>query len=982
MNDGFGGILKACVVRRFARLCAQIAITGGLLTAGAASAEPALSFVRDTPYCYVSTTGRVSTTAFTVELWFKQTSFDSENQLFTQDNNGGTGRIFLYTRNGKPYFQVSGNGLTGNTNLTASTWYHFACVRDASGYGTVYIDGQAVTVPTYLNTDAAPSVTVTIGLLLRSKSGFRGDISDVRIWNTARSQTEIREAMRQRLTGIETGLAHYWPFGEGGGSTVYDRSGKADGTISGATWGYSADLPLSDPSGSWLSSSGGDWSDTANWLSGTPAQGVNVAAFFTNAPPTTITVNNDLTALTLHKLTVSGTNGITFTGNALTFTNLFLASQIATTCGSHRIALPIQTSGQKLFIETATPGALTFSGVIDGSGSVAVNPANSNGGSVAFTGANTYSGFTAVGCGTLSVATLDDGGAASAIGASSADPANLVIGPGTLHYTGASAVTDRGFTVNAGSRKAAVLRLDNDLTLIGPITNITGALIKTGPGTFTYAAPVASLIGRQQSAGITTQVPYPANGDSPANGFGCFTVAGGKVVLGADPAQTNLFSEEVTVGAYTTDQPGQEVSAELEIVGGYARFNTYFDIGYYNGNTVTAPTPLRPAVTVSGGLIDAAGLIMAFGYQTNQNTHAILNIAGGTLTVTGDFRFGDQTGSGMQATINVTSGALIHTSATVGLGSNRGGNNTLNLYGGLIDEYADLKMGANGSTSRVNLNGGILRVRTVTGSTGHEYLTFNGGILQPRIPGQTMADDLLSAVVSTNGAVIDTSLAAYTIAQKLAHDPVLGISVDGGLVKLGSNTLSLTSTGNTFDGPVAVNSGLLRARLGGTNALSVTADATFDALGERCTVDDLTGEGLLTNGVIAVTGTLDAGTNNAPAGAAMAVQNLSLAGGSTLACDWTTNALGQVTNDFVAVSNILASEGPGFLDLGRTETNAITVPFSATIMSYRTFQGTFTGWKAVNTGLPENKAFATVVTAADGFVTLEIRYGGTIILTH
>jgi len=134
--------------------------------------------------------------------------------------------------------------------------------------------------------------------------------------------------------------------------------------------------------------------------------------------------------------------------------------------------------------------------------------------------------------------------------------------------------------------------------------------------------------------------------------------------------------------------------------------------------------------------------------------------------------------------------------------------------------------------------------------------------------------------------------------------------------------------------------------------------------------------------VIAVTGTLDAGTNNAPAGAAMAVQNLSLAGGSTLACDWTTNALGQVTNDFVAVSNILASEGPGFLDLGRTETNAITVPFSATIMSYRTFQGTFTGWKAVNTGLPENKAFATVVTAADGFVTLEIRYGGTIILTH
>jgi fibronectin-binding autotransporter adhesin len=1737
MRNGFGGILKRFGSGRGKHVFARLTAVGILWASGAASAEPALTFVRDTPYCYVSTTGRVSTATFTVELWFKQTSFDGENQLFTQDNVG-TGRIFLYTRNGKPYFQVSGNGLTGNTNLTASTWYHFACVRDASGYGTVYINGQAVTSPTYLNTDAPPSVTVTIGLLLRSKSGFRGNLSDVRIWNVARSQAEIQASMNVRLRGTESGLAHYWPFDEGTGTTVYDRAGNADGTVIGATWNNGADdLPITAPSGSWISSSGGNWSDTANWLSGSPAQGVNVAAYFTNNPPTAITVNNDGAGLALQRLTANSTHGIVFTGNTLALTNIYLSSKIATTNGSHTFALPLQTSVRGLFIETVTPGALTFSGVIGGSGCLSVNSATNGGGSVTLAGANTYTGTTAVGCGTLRVATLADGGQPSAVGASAADASNLAIGPGTLHYTGPAATINRGITpnpgsgkaalldldsdltltgqilaqsgafikrgpgtltlagaeqnvlgiiyssningiapypdngdspangfgafeitdgkvilgasgqtnrvtgevviggyttalsgrettgelvitggytridsyldighhngntttaptplhprltlldgklsawgliigfgyetnqntqpvldigggnfqvdgqirfgdqrgsetspvlatmnlrggsfvhtsasegvqfgyrspaangginiygglfdeytdlrmgmngsvshlnlhggvlrmrnitastgdeyllfdgctlqprtagytlsgltaayvstngavidtslasytvaqdlltdsglggaadgglvklgtntltftsygstytgptiisngtlciagslpadnallvisnaealvggsatqtvtaarltldgnaklgfafaldgstndrltvsttpvigagsgislyqpnsrlpftkngtytllscsgdapavanlscandvygktyafavsggnltvtigtdastasvwktngsgnwsdannwtvapvsqaavrfdealsapatvtvagqtagdlffnnvksytlagsglalksgaavnvesgshtisapltlagdtaitlssgagiclgtvngassaltiqgngtlsltgtpnvvalsldvnsvafsnamtitapvalgrtatmsqplntsvmlsntvsgaagitktgagllsltasntysgvttvnggtlavsslangglpsaigasssasanlnlnggtlrytgpatavnrgliVNPGSGKAAILRLDNNLTLSGWINNASGALIKTGPGTLRYTlANGASTIGAASSASLGTQGPYPANGDAPANGFGSLTVAQGKAVFGA-PGQTNYFNGEATVGAYTTSQAGQETTGELEFIDGYSVFSSYLDIGYYNGTTLTAPTPLQPTVTLSGGTVSAVGVIIAFGYNyfgsAYPNTHAVLNIAGGTLTVSGDFRFGDQPGSDMLATINVTSGALIHTSTSYGMGSIRGGNNTLNLNGGLVDEYMDLKMGANGSTSRVNLCGGVLRVRNITGGTGSEYLTFNGGTLQPRAAGQTMADALLSSVVSTNGAVIDTSLASYTIAQKLTHDPILGDTPDGGLLKLGANALTVTAT-NTFTGPINVRAGLLKAHVSSTNDLAVATNACFDAFAERATVGDLTGEGLLTNGVIALTGRLDAGTNGAPAGARMTIANLSLVGGATFACDWTTNALGQVTNDFVTVTGTLAPEGAGTFDLGRTEADPISLPFALTVMSYGSLSGRFSGWKAVNTGIPAAKHVATVVTAANGFVTLEVRYGGTVLLLH
>ena len=133
---------------------------------------------------------------------------------------------------------------------------------------------------------------------------------------------------------------------------------------------------------------------------------------------------------------------------------------------------------------------------------------------------------------------------------------------------------------------------------------------------------------------------------------------------------------------------------------------------------------------------------------------------------------------------------------------------------------------------------------------------------------------------------------------------------------------------------------------------------------------------------MAVTGALDAGTNGAPAGARMTVQNLSFVKGSTFVCTWSTNALGKVTNDFVTVTGVLAPEGAGFIDLGRSEANPIPVPFKATIMSYGTLggSGTFAGWKAVNTGISKN--IATVITAANNLVSLDVRYGGTLIMVR
>ena len=65
---------------------------------------------------------------------------------------------------------------------------------------------------------------------------LEGQIDDIRLWNTARTPSEIQDNMHKALTGNEVGLVGYWPMNEGEGTTVYDKAGSNDGTIHGATW--------------------------------------------------------------------------------------------------------------------------------------------------------------------------------------------------------------------------------------------------------------------------------------------------------------------------------------------------------------------------------------------------------------------------------------------------------------------------------------------------------------------------------------------------------------------------------------------------------------------------------------------------------------------------------------------------------------------------------------------------------------------------
>ena len=649
------------------------------------------------------------------------------------------------------------------------------------------------------------------------------------------------------------------------------------------------------------------------------------------------------------------------------------------------VASPV-TLQRTVTVRPALSTTTTVSSVVSG----AFGLAKAGSSTLSLEAGNTYTGPTTVSAGTLTANTLANGGQDSSIGASSGWTDNWVLGPATFRYTGPSVTINRGYRLAAGNSpvRAAVLEIGNDLTIGGQCLSSSGAFIKTGTGTLRYTYPGWQTLASMEGGDGLLNIG--ANGDSPTVGFYGYNISNGKVIMGV-PNQTNTINCRITIGLYTTTAPGAETVGELELAGGVLNCNTTLSVGRGNGTTVTAPGGISSRLTVNGGIanIFLIGVGYASGVPTSTfNARPVIDINVGTVNVANDARIGDSKGS--VATLNVRGGTLRCLShnnfagLTLGGAQPESGTGTLNLMGtGVVDIVHNVLLGAGSSTpgtGTLNLSGGTLIASNIVRGAGIGYARFNGGTFFPRSPNRTLTG-LTAATVSTNGALIDTALAdGYTVAQNLLHDPVLAGTADGGLVKLGTNSLSLTATGNTFNGIVDVRAGLLRARLGGTNDLSVAPGAAFDALGDRCTIGGLTGSGTLTNGVIAVTGALDAGTNGTPAGAKMTVQNLSLVGSSTFVCTWSTNSFGQVTNDFVIVTGTLTPEGAGFFDLGRTEANPIPMPFQATIMSYGNLSGNFTGWKAINPGVPAGKAIATVVTAVNGFVTLGVRYSGTLIM--
>ena len=136
----------------------------------------------------------------------------------------GIGTIDPFTNNGAtdPLGDNKASGLMANMNQ----WAHFAMTWDGTSVrGFVNgVEKVTVAVPA-LNTGRT---ILTIGGY--PPAYFNGYIDEFRIWNSARSATDIASTMHKTLAGNEAGLLGYWKFDETAGTTAADSATTAGHT--------------------------------------------------------------------------------------------------------------------------------------------------------------------------------------------------------------------------------------------------------------------------------------------------------------------------------------------------------------------------------------------------------------------------------------------------------------------------------------------------------------------------------------------------------------------------------------------------------------------------------------------------------------------------------------------------------------------------------------------------------------------------------
>ena len=525
----------------------------------------------------------------------------------------------------------------------------------------------------------------------------------------------------------------------------------------------------------------------------------------------------------------------------------------------------------------------------------------SGAGWVNLTGANTYSGVTTFTAGTVSVAAIGNGGLASApLGTASNAATNLVFGGGTLQYSGASATTDRAFTLNAGSSGTIeVLNGATNLSMPGATGGVTtGALTKLGSGTLT-------LTGINTNTGTTT-------------------VAGGTLTL--NRATGSLSSTALTFNA------------------GGGTFNMD------NTGAVGALTQTLGALTFSAG----NGTVMTTRSVAADQKITFASLAARTAGATGNFV---NTG-----TNSATNGFVFTSAPTAGALIDRGlfyNGSSYAAYdaGGFIRAYTTTDtsylaaptgttIGASVATSNVDLTTGNitgqttvsantinLRNSSLTMSASGQILSANG-ILSSGSSSATLGistkDSILQATATGNELVmrVDGSSDSLTLNSIIQNNGASASKV----TKTGAGTLTLTGT-NAFTGgfyldggTLNINSaGALGASTGEANASPGAQGSLF--IGNGATISNTTGAALdltankinmIWNGSFTVDGTAD-GLKDLKFGnlSQSNVNGVALTGNTTVNVTGGTFTAG--THLYGAFS--LTKNGPGELDLGNNNNN-------------------------------------------------------------
>ena len=200
--------------------------------------------------------------ALTLEVWTKVQSADTYDGVVAYGEAVGgneSGYGFVYYNGLWRFFLVTEN-MTENawesnpaTSIQNGVWTHLAGTYDGQVI-KIYKNGIAVDSLNLNQTGNVDYAHVSLTQFFIGKfkndasfNYFHGQVSEVRVWNYARSQAEISGFRSWTLNGDETGLVSYWKMAEGTGTVLTDNTGNSNGTCPASGWMNNAPPTLINP---------------------------------------------------------------------------------------------------------------------------------------------------------------------------------------------------------------------------------------------------------------------------------------------------------------------------------------------------------------------------------------------------------------------------------------------------------------------------------------------------------------------------------------------------------------------------------------------------------------------------------------------------------------------------------------------------------------------------------------------------------------
>lgn len=433
---------------------------------------------------------------------------------------------------------------------------------------------------------------------------------------------------------------------------------------------------------------------------------------FNLSTPTSLTMEGGATT----GASITGTGALTLGGNVT-------VNDATTGTGGATISAPVALGATRTFTVADDGTAatdLTISSVISGA-TFGITKAGA--GTMALSGANTFTGAVTVNVGILTANTVANAGTNSALGTGGGTPAISIGASGTLQYTGTGHSSSRAIVLT-GSGGTLDASGSGTLTLSGGVTGNTFNLVLTGTG-----------------VGVESGVIGTTSGNVTKNGTGTWTLSGTNTFTGGTTLSAgtlNINNSQAlgtTAGTFTINGGTIDNTSGADITTLNYLLTLNGDFTYsgsvprnLNLGTGTATLNGDRQITVNAGILSIGGIISA-------SSLSLTKLGAGTLS------FGSN--SIALNSLTISAGTLTSTSGSLNLNGNFSSDGTFthnNGTVGFIGTPAAQTIGGSSSTTFNNLS--------INNSSGSVTLNTAGtvnGVL-------SLSSDLTASATLTQGS--------------------------------------------------------------------------------------------------------------------------------------------------------------------------------------------------------------------------------------